>query len=284
MTTSNMDADSTQLKDYPKPTFDSDGLPKAIEKTILIAPYNNIEIVKKIVDENEDDLAGIIVEPIQRLIVPKPNFLSDLRKLASKKGLVLIFDEVVTGFRFAYGGAQELYGVIPDIAAYGKAISGGYPMGIVGGKDEIMTLDSEETGFRVKFDGTFYGYPTACIAGLATIRELKKPGTYEKLRRYGAKLRDTLRKIFAENDLTAQVLGEGPMSGYVFTDRSVVDFRSYSTGDKVLHDRLTRELLKNNLIIDMPKMYNATTHGDEELELTSEVFDRSVRSVLKETG
>lgn len=275
-------ADPAQLRDYPHTTCDSNGIPKITSKTVLTAPYNNIEITKKIVDENEDDLAAIIVEPIQRLIVPKPNFLSDVRKLTSKKGLLLIFDEIVTGFRFAYGGAQEFYGVIPDLATYGKIIGGGFPIGAIGGKNEIMTLNSKATGYRVICIGTFSGNPVSCTAGLATLRELQKPRVYEGLCSYGTKLRDILKKIFDENGVIAQILGEGSMSGYAFCGEPVTDFRSWETRDKVMDYILTQFLLENHVITDLPKIYNSTRHGDEEMELTLERFNRSVKEMVKE--
>ena len=273
-------ADSSKLVDYPRATFDSEGIPKAIDETVIVAPYNNIEITKRIIDENEDELAAVIVEPIQRLIVPKPNFLSDLRKITLKKNMVLIFDEVVTGFRFAYGGAQELYRVFPDLATYGKIIGGGFPIGAVGGKDEIMALNSATMGYKVVCIGTFSGNPISCTAGLATLRELQKRGTYEGLRRYGTKLREALKKIFDENGVTAQILGVGPMSGYAFTKRVITDFRSWSTRDKVMDNVLTWELLKNHLITDLPKLYSSTCHGEEEMELTIEIFSRSVKAAV----
>ena len=273
-------ADPSKLKDYPRATFDSEGIPKATDKTVLVTPYNNIEITKRVIDENEADLAAVIVEPIQRLIVPRPNFLSDLRLITSKKDVVLIFDEVVTGFRFAYGGAQELYGVVPDLATYGKIIGGGFPIGAVGGKNEIMTLNSAKTGYKVVCVGTFSGNPISCAAGLATLRELQKRGTYEGLRRYGEKLGVALKKIFDENSVAAQILGMGPMLGYAFTEKPVTDFRSWSTRDKLMDDVLTQELLKNHLITDLPKIYISTCHGEEEMGLTIEIFSRSVKAAV----
>jgi glutamate-1-semialdehyde 2,1-aminomutase len=273
-------ADPTKLRDYPHGTFDSEGIPKATDETVLVAAYNNIEITEKIVEENEKDLAAVIVEPIQRLIVPQPSFLSHLRKLTSEKGVVLVFDEVVTGFRFAYGGAQELYRVIPDLATYGKIIGGGFPIGAVCGKDEIMALNSERTGFKVVSIGTFSGHPISCAAGLATLRELKKKGTYEGLNRYGERLRKALKKILEENGVAAQVLGVGPMSGLAFTEKAVTNFRSWSTRDKLMDNLLTQELLRNQLITDMPKFYSSTSHGEKELEITIEAFSRSLKTAV----
>ena len=275
-------ANQSKLKDYPQSTCDSEGIPKATETTILVAPYNNIEITKRIIDENEEDLAGVIAEPIQRLLVPNPNFLRDLRNVTARKNIPLIFDEVVTGFRVAYGGAQELYGVVPDLATYGKILGGGFPMGAVGGKDEIMVVNTEKSGYKVASIGTFSGHPVGCAAGLATLTELRKKGTYESLRRYGERLRDGLKRVFDENGVAAQVLGVGSMSGYAFTENSVTDFRSWISGDKAFDEILNAELIRNNLLIDVPKVYSSTAHGEKELEKTVDIYNRSVKAAVEE--
>lgn len=276
-------ANPEELRDYPFGTFDSAGIPRVTDETVLVAPYNDLETTKRIVEDNEDDLAGIIVEPMQRLIAPKPNFLRDLRNLTSKKGIVLIFDEIVTGFRLAYGGAQEFYKVVPDLATYGKIIGGGFPIGAIGGKAEIMALNSKDSGFRVFCVGTYSGNPVSCTAGLVTLRELRKPGVYDGLRRYGSELRAELGKLFRENRIEAQILGEGPMSGYAFTGNEVTSFRSWSSRDKQMERVLTQELLKNKLITDLPKLYSSTCHGDKEMQLTLEVFRKSTRAAMKNT-
>lgn len=277
-------AKPSELRDYPHATYDSGGIPKPTDDMVLVAPYNDIELTKRIIDENEDNLAAVIVEPIQRLVVPKPNFLQNLRKITSEKDLVLIFDEIVTGFRFAYGGAQELYGVVPDLATYGKIIGGGFPIGAVGGKDEIMAVNSEASGFKVFCLGTFNGNPVSCTAGLATLRELKKKGTYEGLNRYGERWRAALKEIFDENGVAAQMLGIGPMSGYAFTEKPVTDFRSLSARDKLMENALNQELLKNKLITDMPKLYSSTSHGEKELEMSKEIFSRSMKAAVTTKG
>jgi glutamate-1-semialdehyde 2,1-aminomutase len=276
-------ANPEEVRDYPLGTYDSAGIPRVTDETVLVAPYNDIETTKRIVEDNEDDLAGIIVEPVQRLITPRPNFLGDLRKLTSKKGIVLVFDEIVTGFRLAYGGAQEFYNVVPDLATYGKIIGGGFPIGAIGGKAEIMALNSKESAYKVFFLGTYSGNPVSCKAGLVTLQELRKRGVYDGLRRYGAELRAELAKIFRENRIAAQILGEGPMSGYAFTENKVTCFRSWSSRDREMDRVLTQELLKNGLITDVPKLYNSTCHGDKEMELTLEVFRKSTKAAVRDT-
>ena len=126
------------LLDFPQAERDSAGIPKSIENEMLIAPFNDIETTSKIIESNKDVIGGVIVEPFQRLIPPKPGFLQGLREITEYHGIPLIFDEIVTGFRFAYGGAQEYYNVIPDICTLGKAVAGGFPLTAIAGKEEFM--------------------------------------------------------------------------------------------------------------------------------------------------
>ena len=170
--------------DYPQAEPDTAGIPKSLQAEMLIAPFNDIETTTAIIDRYKDELAGVIVEPFQRLLPPKEGFLEGLREITSHYEIPLIFDEVVTGFRFSYGGAQNYYGVVPDICTLGKAIAGGFPLTAVAGRDEIMNhFDSEKVskdGFMPQI-GTLSGNPIACAAGLATLDILKQDGVYEKM-------------------------------------------------------------------------------------------------------
>ncbi len=164
---------------FPQPIPDSAGIPKSLRDEVLVAPFNDLETVASLVREHKDDLAGIIVEPFQRLIPPRPGFLDGLRKITQENGLLLIFDEVVTGFRFAYGGAQQYYGVTPDICTLGKAIGGGFPLAAIAGRAEIMAHfdrgEVAEDKFMLQI-GTLSGNPVAAVAGLKTLEILKRPG------------------------------------------------------------------------------------------------------------
>ena len=172
------------LSNYPQGRPDTGGLPANMSENVLVAPYNDLDTVRRIVEENIDDLAAIIVEPVQRIIFPKENFLQGLRKICNENDVLLIFDEVVTGFRLAMGGAQEYFGVLPDLASYGKIVGGGGPLGCVGGKAEFMNLMNPLNKGQANYsyvNGTLHGNPMAAVAGLATLAELKKPGFYRKL-------------------------------------------------------------------------------------------------------
>ena len=173
---------------FPQPIPDSAGIPKSLRDEMLVAPFNDLETVASLVREHKDELAGIIVEPFQRLIPPKPGFLEGLRKITADNGLLLIFDEVVTGFRFAYGGAQAYYGVTPDICTLGKAIGGGFPLAAIAGRADIMAHFDKgavgEDAFMMQI-GTLSGNPIAAAAGLKTLEILKRPGAYEQIFKTG---------------------------------------------------------------------------------------------------
>src|SRR5205807_6316845 len=178
-------------KAFPAPMMDSAGVPHAIEAEVLIAPYNDLATAEALIAAHHEELAAVLIEPYQRTIVPAPGFLAGLRAATKRYGVPLIFDEIVTGFRFAYGGAQEFYGVVPDLAAFGKIIGGGFPLAAVVGREEIMrhlAPEQARTGGQVQQAGTLNGNPIACAAGLATLAELRKPGTYERLFRTGNRI------------------------------------------------------------------------------------------------
>ncbi|MDP6897157.1 MAG: aminotransferase class III-fold pyridoxal phosphate-dependent enzyme, partial [Rhodospirillales bacterium] len=183
---------------FPQATADTAGIPESVSDEILIAPFNDSATAVSLIYEHQDELAGVIVEPLQRMIPPEPGFLEALREVTQELGMALIFDEVVTGFRFAYGGAQELYGVTPDLCALGKVIGGGYPLSAVAGREAFMKyFDASEVGAEnaVKQIGTLSGNPVAAAAGLATLEILKQPGTFEHLFATGQRFMDGLTSL-----------------------------------------------------------------------------------------
>ena len=172
---------------------------------------------------------AIIVEPLHRCTPPRPGFLQGLRELTAEGGHLLIFDETVTGFRLAYGGAEEYYGVRPDLACLGKALGGGYPIGAVAGRSEVMDLVREDRlgdGRYVWWASSLGGNPVSSAAGAATLGELRKSGVYPRLFALGETLRSGLRRVLAATGVVGHVQGDGPLAAVVFTDREVVDYRS----------------------------------------------------------
>ena len=269
--------------DGPYGVRGSSGIPECLEQEVLIAPFNDIERAAAIIEGHHDELGAVIIEPFQRALSPLPGFLQGLREATAQYGIPLIFDEVVTGFRFAYGGAQEYYGVVPDLAAMGKIIGGGYPLAAVMGKTEMMSYFSQPDarGTPVAQVGTLNGNPVAAAAGLATLKILRRPGSYERLHEVGQRLRDQLQATLREHDVPGQVLGEGPVFHLMFTDQPVRTYQDSLTSDtnknRVFHDAL----MANGVLKPSAKGYASLVHSDEDLAETAKVFDAAMAQVAQ---
>lgn len=279
-----MSVSARSPKAFPAPTVDSAGIPHVVSDTVLVAPYNDLATTEALIAAHHGDLAAVILEPYQRTIVPAPGFLSGLRDVTRRYGVPLIFDEIVTGFRLAYGGAQEYYGVVPDIATFGKVLAGGFPLGAVGGPAEIMRhFDPalEGTPDYVWQAGTLNGNPIAAVAGLATLTELRTPGTYERLHRMGTRLRDGLAGAARRHGLAAQVTGEPPVFDILFTDRAVLDYRATLTADRERIRRFNEECLRRGVVKAVNKIYVSLALSDADVEQTLTVFDEALAVVAK---
>jgi glutamate-1-semialdehyde 2,1-aminomutase len=268
---------------FPQPIPDSAGIPKSVRDDMLVAPFNDLETVASLVREHKDELAGIIVEPLQRLIPPKPGFLEGLRKITQENGILLIFDEVVTGFRFAYGGAQAYYGVVPDICSLGKVIGGGFPLAAIAGRADIMANFDKgavgEDAFMMQV-GTLSGNPVAAVAGLKTLEILKRPGAYETIFRNGRALMQGYAEILKDARVEARVTGEAPMFDVVFTDRDVTDYRS-SLGDQNKMKRLNAMLRERGIFKSDSKYYVSLAHTDADIRLTLDAFAESIAEMAR---
>jgi len=171
---------------------DSAGVPRATAATVLVAPFNDIEAVRQELDAHRGEVAAVLVEPLHRVTRPLPGFLADLKRAAQEAGALLIFDEVVTGFRLAWGGGQERYGVTPDLATYGKIIGGGYPVSAIAGRRDVLERASPRRSGEKDYafiSGTLSGNPIGAVAGFATLTELSQPGVCERLDHAGETLR-----------------------------------------------------------------------------------------------
>ena len=264
--------------DFPAAVPDSAGIPASVAGEMLIAPFNDIETTSAIVERHHDEIGGVIVEPFQRLLTPVPGFLEGLRELTKEYGIPLIFDEVVTGFRFSYGGAQEYYGVTPDLCALGKAVGGGFPLTAVAGRDEIMSgfdASSAGDGFVLQI-GTLSGNPVASAAGLATLEILREPGTYEKLFATGQQLKDALQRLLNEAEIPAVVAGEAPLFEVFFTEGEIRDHRSTLLADKEMMRRFNSLLLERGVFKGDSKFYLSTSHTQRDVEETIEAFESVV--------
>ena len=268
--------------DFPAAVPDSAGIPRSVREDVLIAPFNDLETTRRIVEEYHDEIGGAIVEPFQRLIPPQPGFLQGLRELTDEFGIPLIFDETVTGFRFAYGGAQEFYGVTPDLCTLGKAVSGGFPLTALAGRDDIMAhLDggSVPSGDFMPQVGTLSGNPVAAVAGLKTLEILRRPGTYDNLRANGARLRNGLQKMLDEAEIPARVTGESVLFDVFFTEQEVTDYRSTLLADSDMASRFNSGVLERGVFKGTTKFYLSTAHSEEDIDQTLEVFRETVEGL-----
>jgi glutamate-1-semialdehyde 2,1-aminomutase len=261
---------------FPDPQPDSAGIPDGVARDVMIAPYNDAAMTREIATGNASDLAAIIVEPQQRCIPPAPDFLPALRELADETGALLIFDEVVTGFRLAWGGAQEFYGVTPDLAAYGKIIGGGYPLAAVAGRADVMGLT--DTALKgqpnyVHFSGTLNGNPIASIAGLATLNQLDEPGIYDRLHALGARLRAGLSDAAERRGVPLQVIGEGPLAAVHFVDRPVASYADVLRADKSRLTRANAGLVRRGILAQLStKFYISLAHSEVDIETCIDAF------------
>jgi glutamate-1-semialdehyde 2,1-aminomutase len=267
---------------FPQPVPDSAGIPRSLRDEILVAPFNDIEVVASLVREHRDELAGIIVEPFQRIIPPTPGFLEALRKITAENGILLIFDEIVTGFRLAYGGAQEYYGVIPDLCTLGKVIGGGFPLAAIAGRADIMAHFDRgavgDDGFLMQI-GTLSGNPVAAAAGLATLEILRRPGAYERLFATGRELMGTLAELLKGNGLAGQVTGEPPLFDVVFSDEPVRDYRGTLRGDGDRLRRFNSLLRERGVLKGEAKYYVSLAHTLEDIRHTREAWASAISLV-----
>ncbi len=271
-----------QPGNFPQAQPDTAGIPTNISDDMLIAPFNDAATACALIEEHAEDLAGVIVEPLQRMIPPKEGFLQALRDATKSAGVPLVFDEVVTGFRFAFGGAQEYYGVVPDLCALGKVIGGGYPLAAIAGSDEIMAVfDAAEVPAdrAVKQIGTLSGNPVAAAAGLATLDVLREPGAYERLFATGRALMDGFTERLAKHGVAGQVMGEAPMFDIVFKAGEIADYRGTMGADAGLNKRLNAELLKRGVFKGDNKFYVSLAHTDEDVAKTLDAFDDALAGI-----
>lgn len=256
---------------YPVPDLNGTGMASLGESPVLVAPFNDLEATRRIIASNAPDLAAVIVEPLQRCTPPREGFLAGLREACSAHGVLLAFDEVVTGFRLAYGGAQEYYGVVPDLVAYGKALGGGYPIGAYGGRRDILdTLREDRLGGNpyVWSASTLGGNPISTAAARAALSQFRQEGTYAKLHRLGDFLRSGMRRALEQQGINAQVIGDGPLAQVVFTNEAVVNYRSMLTVVPGAGRRLMLDLFRRGIFLNPmgTKLYLSIAHETSHCE------------------
>jgi glutamate-1-semialdehyde 2,1-aminomutase len=267
-----------------RPQPDSAGVPKGAMDTVLVSQFNDVETTSRIIEANHRDLAAVIVEPFQRSIPPGPGFLNFLREITTRYGIDLIFDEVVTGFRFSLGGAQQYYGVTPDLATFGKIIGGGYPLALIAGKAEIMDYcDNSRKGTSdyAYVTGTLSGNPVAAAAGVATLKELIGKNLYPRIHQLTGMMRSGLERMLADAGLAAKVIGEGGVLQVVFTDREIANYQDVRAGDKAKYDLLCTTAIRNGLFMAVgDKIYISAVHTDEDIAKSLRAFRAGVEAIV----
>lgn len=252
---------------------DSPGVPKSATSSTLTAPFNDLEAVKALFEQNRDEIAGVILEPVvgnAGFITPDAGFLEGLRELTHEHGALLVFDEVMTGFRIAYGGAQEKFGITPDLTTLGKVIGGGLPVGAYGGRRDIMSLIAPAG--PVYQAGTLSGNPLAMTAGIKTLELLQKPGNYEYLEQITKKLADGLLKVAQETGHAACGGNISAMFGLFFTSGPVHNYEDAKKSDTAKFGRFHRGMLERGIYL-APSQFEA---GFTSLAHTEEDIDRTL--------
>jgi glutamate-1-semialdehyde 2,1-aminomutase len=268
----------------PVPVAAGRGMPEQIGQSLLVLGWNDPETFERVMRERGDQVAAVITEPVMLntgCILPEPGYLDLLRKITSETGSLLIFDEVITGFRLARGGAQELFNVRPDITTMAKGLGGGFPVAAIGGSREVMELIADG---RYSHSGTYNSNVIAAAAVVATMDILARPGVYEHLRRLGTRLAAELQAIAAQLEVPAAVQGIGPVLQIWFTDQPIRNYR-----DAVRHarpDRFRRwwqEMLMRGVLFHPSQdenLFISTAHNDQDLDRTIEAASESMRAVM----
>ena len=269
----------------PSPVTDSAGIPQGASQSVLVAPFNNPGAATDLVAANANELAAVIVEPLQRAIPPQPGFLETLRQVTAAHGIILVFDEVVTGFRIAWGGAQERYGVAPDLAVYGKTISGGYPLGAVCGRADVMDCADPRRKGQPGYafvSGTFNGNPVGATAGLATLCELEKDGVYPRLYAISQQIKDGLEALGVELGLPLKVIGEGPVLQPFFTHQEIRTHADTLNADAEMARQFGVEMVRRGIFVTPGgKLYLSLAHTDADIARTLEAAGQALGSLRK---
>lgn len=273
----------THPANYPSASSDIGGVPEALEDTMLVAPYNDIDTVESILQEHGDDIAAIIVEPVQRIIFPKPGFLQGLRDLADKYSVLLVFDEVVTGFRLSLEGAQGYFGVIPDLATYGKIVGGGGPLGCVAGREDLIDATNPNRKGRSDYayiNGTLHGNPIAATAGMATLNVLRRPGFYDNFHAGADRFRAAFTDVLKAEGLPAFVPGEASFWQFMFADQPPANQMDVLASDMTRSAALDAAMLRHGVyVLPNVRRFFSSAHTDADLDETLTALEKSCREV-----
>ena len=263
----------------------SPGVPEDVARHTLSLPYNDVQAIKQVMDEKGDQVACVIIEPVagnMGLVPPQPGFLQTLRELTEKNGALLIFDEVMTGFRVAYGGAQALYGITPDLSCFGKVIGGGLPVGAYGGKKDIMSQVAPQGS--VYQAGTLSGNPIAMAAGIATLKQLKKEGVYETLAENSNRLVVGLADAAQKAGIPARADNVGSMLGLFFSDHKITSFDDAKTCDLEMFSAFYQGMRRQGVYIapsQFEVLFLSAAHTDEHIDATISAAEKVMSNLGK---
>lgn len=262
---------------------DSAGIPKSMTADTIVLPYNNTDAIRRVFRTMGKEIACVVIEPVagnMGVVIPSPEYLQDLRELTHRYGVLLIFDEVISGFRLAYGGAQELYGVRPDLTTLGKIIGGGLPMGAYGGRAEIM--DKIAPTGPVYQAGTLSGNPVAVAAGIQTLSILRDEDPYDELEAKASRLADGMAEAAGNCGIDLEVNQIGSMMTAFFTQESVDDYATARTSDTEKYAGFFRAMLESGVYL-APSQFEAafvsTAHTDEDISQTIEAAEKSMATI-----
>jgi len=264
-----------QPSPYPRALPDSVGVPAALADYVLVSPFNDTQAALELIERHAHELAAVIIEPLQRVLLPEPGFLQAMREATARHGIVLIFDEVMTGFRVSLGGAQAHYGVTPDLTTLGKVIGGGMPVGAYGGRRDLMEMVAPAgTMYQA---GTLSGNPVAMAAGITTLDVLARPGMFARAETAAARLVRLLTDWAADRELPFQATRAGTMWGSFFTATPVVDYATAKTADTARYAHIFHELLREGVYL-APSQFEAgftsVMHNDEVMDAVEAALAR----------
>ena len=268
---------------YPYASPDTAGVPAPLQDTVLVAPYNDLDAVEDIVREHRDDLAAIVVEPVQRAIFPVEGFLAGLRRIADESGAVLVFDEVVTGFRLALGGAQEYFGVQPDLASYGKIVGGGGPLGCVAGHQDIVDCADPRRKGRSDYayiNGTLHGNPVASAASMATLDVLSEPGFHERLNTRAEAFCREMQAVLDARGVPARVVGGASLWQFLFAERLPRNQMEVLASDLARGTALDLALVERGVyVLPNVRRFVSAVHSEEDFAQTLAALDQACAAI-----
>lgn len=284
--------------DNPTPVYESEGIPDDQKDTIVL-PFNDLQATEAILRKHASELAAVILEPVQGGFIPaEQSFIDGLKRLTDELNIVLIFDEVKTGFRVALGGAQSIYNIKPDLTTLGKVLGGGLPVGAVGGKKEIMMLsaanakgdvfavgsDSAKTSNVVFHSGTYNGHPLVLAAGLETLRLLEEEHPLEDVIEHTENLRFRLEELYRSYNVPMKTLGMGTIFNIVFTDRDVNSYRDMWRINTAFREAIDMQLLEIGVYLKPLNRYSLSiAHTDEDTENTVRAHELALKNILPQT-